>query len=62
MNHDAVIKQLVDALEAAEAHLDWIGWGDSYERECAREAKVPEQITKALEAGLAALLAHKLVS
>lgn len=43
--HDA----LVAALECAQAHLEWIGWGDSYERQCAHDAGLPEQIELALK-------------
>ncbi len=43
------IAQLKDALEEAEDHLEYCGWGDSYERECARNEKLPEKIREALE-------------
>jgi hypothetical protein len=45
----ARIDKLVAALEAARDHLDWIGWGDSWERECAQEARLEERIEEALE-------------
>lgn len=48
---DKLIKQLYDALEAAEAQLDYCGYGDSWEREGAMASKLPEQIETALEAG-----------
>ena len=40
--------ELVGALKAAEQHLDYCGWGDTYERECAREQKLPNMIAKAI--------------
>lgn len=45
---DQLIRTLHAALEAASEHLDYCGYGDSWERECAREAKLPEQIEAAL--------------
>lgn len=42
-------EELRDALNAAQQHLDYIGYGDDYERECAREAKLEEQINAALQ-------------
>jgi hypothetical protein len=45
-----LIQQLVDALSVANYHLDYCNWGDSWERECAREAKSPEQLEAALKA------------
>jgi hypothetical protein len=44
------IKLLTEALEAAYQHLEYCGYGDSWERECATAAKLPEQIEDALEA------------
>lgn len=43
------VEQLKEALECAEEHLDYCGWGDSYERECARNEKLPEKVREALE-------------
>lgn len=40
-------KQLFDALTAASEHLDYSNYGDKWERECAREQKLPEQISNA---------------
>ena len=45
---DTLIEQLRDALQAAANHLDYCGYGDSWERECAREAKLEEKIQNAL--------------
>lgn len=42
-----IIEELREALEAAEGHLDFCGYGDSYERSCAGD--VPNKIEKALE-------------
>lgn len=39
---------LLDALNAAHEHLEWCGYGDSWERECAMEAKLPQKIEAAL--------------
>lgn len=44
------IALLQDALEAAQAHLEYCGWGDSWERECAEHAGLPEKIQAALDA------------
>ena len=41
---------LREALRAAEQHLEYCGYGDRWERECARSAKLPEQIVDALAA------------
>jgi hypothetical protein len=41
---------LAEALEGACGHLDFIGWGDSYERECADGSGLREQIEAALKA------------
>lgn len=42
--------ELLSALEAAEGHLDYCGYGDSWERECALhgEPNLPTQIDAAL--------------
>ncbi len=43
------IKFLTKALQAAKEHLEFCGYGDDYERECAKESKLPELIQKALD-------------
>ena len=43
-NHDA----LVEALEAAEGHLEYCGYGDRWESSCAHNAGLPEKIKQAL--------------
>ena len=42
-------EKLRDALEDAKAHLEFCGYGDSYEREGAMQDGLPEKIDKALE-------------
>ncbi len=37
------------ALQAASDHLDYCGYGDKWERECAQESKLPENIARVLE-------------
>ena len=37
------------ALEAARDHLEFISYGDSWERECAEASELPTQIEKALK-------------
>lgn len=44
------IELLREALLAAESHLSYCGYGDSWERECAYEQKLPQQIEAALTA------------
>lgn len=41
-------RALAEALQAALDHLNYCGWGDSWERECAMEQKLEEQIQAAL--------------
>ncbi len=41
---------LREALLAAQAHLDYCGYGDKWERECAEYSKLPEKIQLALDA------------
>lgn len=43
-----VVRKLRDALASAEQHLDWIGWGDSYERSCIGD--LPDRVEQALAA------------
>lgn len=46
--HNCVVCTLIAALEAAHAHLEYCGYGDSWERECAVEEKLDQKITDAL--------------
>lgn len=43
-------KQLLKALKLASEHLDYCGYGDRWERECAQAAKLEEKIAAAIEA------------
>ena len=43
------IALLRGALEAAQEHLEYCDYGDRWERECADEQGLPEQIADALE-------------
>jgi hypothetical protein len=43
------IKTLRKALTAAKDHLEYCGYGDSWERECAEEQGLPEKLEEALE-------------
>lgn len=45
-----LIKQLRDALDSSDSHHVFCGWGDVYERECARANALPDRITAALYA------------
>ena len=40
--------ELLEALKSAQAHLEYCGYGDKWERECAREDKLSERISKAI--------------
>lgn len=39
-------KKLAKLFQEALAHLEYCGYGDSYERECAREDKLPERLER----------------
>ena len=43
-----LIIELYEALQKAEQHLSYCGYGDTWERECAREDKLEERISTAL--------------
>lgn len=47
---DTITKQLLDALEAAKEHLEYCGYGDKWERECAKESGLEKQIDDAIAA------------
>ena len=49
-----LIQQLVEALKDAESHLDYCGYGDRWERECAESSKLSGKIAEALNAAEAA--------
>lgn len=48
MNEKELIKILQQALSDAQDHLDFCGYGDRYEAECAREHGLEKQIVEAL--------------
>ena len=43
-----VIAELLDALKAAKEHLEYCGYGDSWERECAEAQGLQEKIEDAI--------------
>lgn len=45
-----VVLMLFEALQEAHDHLEYCGYGDSWERECARDSGLPEKIEEALTA------------
>ncbi len=50
LDGQAVAPELLEALKAASEHLDYCGYGDSWERECAVAAGLEKQIAAAIEA------------
>jgi len=44
----AINAELLEMLMAAQAHLEYCGWGDAFERQCARDEGLPEKITAAI--------------
>jgi len=49
MELDKQIEILRDALEDAKSHLEYVGYGDDWERECAFDSGLPDRIDYALE-------------
>lgn len=49
------LKQTREALNDAKEHLDYCGWGDTWERECAKEQGLQPKIDAALDAAEEAL-------
>lgn len=41
-------EDLAKALDAAVTHLDYCGYGDNWERECAHAAELPSKLEAAL--------------
>lgn len=39
-------KQLALLFQEARSHLEYCGYGDNWERECAKEDKLPERLEK----------------
>lgn len=37
-------KKLAELFQEALAHLEFCGYGDTYERECARDDKLPQRL------------------
>ncbi len=50
MKNINVLKKIVETLSDAEHHLDYCGYGDSWERECA--GNLSSEIAESLEAGV----------
>lgn len=46
-----VFEQVLNALKDARDHLDYCGYGDRWEHECAVAQKLPETIDCAIAAG-----------
>ena len=44
-----VQKEFIKLFKDMAQHLDYCGYGDSWERECADERKLPERVDKMLE-------------
>lgn len=44
-----VIKKLLEALEAAKAHLEYCGYDDDWERDYARREGLREKINEAIK-------------
>lgn len=44
----AAVPKLLKALEFAKEHLEWVGWGDRHERQCAIDDGLVELIDEAL--------------
>jgi chromosome segregation ATPase len=49
------LKQTREALNDAKEHLDYCGWGDSWERECAKAQGLEPKVDAALDAAEQAL-------
>ncbi len=50
------LRDLTVALEAARDHLEYCGYGDSWERECARDSGLSKQIEDAILKGKMTIL------
>ena len=42
------LQHILHTMKEVNDHLDYCGWGDSWERECATAQKLPEKWEKAL--------------
>ena len=47
---DELVKKLGEALKDASEHLDYCGYGDSWERECAVHQELPKRVDEAVGA------------
>ena len=47
----ALLKEVIEALQEANDHLEYCGYGDSWERECAIDGGLDKKIEAALEKG-----------
>jgi hypothetical protein len=45
-----LLQQTLDALIEAQSHLDYCGYGDSWERECAAAQDLEGKIQRAIDA------------
>lgn len=46
---EKINEELLEALIAAEEHLSYCGYGDSWERECAEASNLPTKIGTAIK-------------
>ena len=46
---DEFTRRLIEALKLAQHHLEYCGWGDPWERECALADGLPETIQGVLD-------------
>lgn len=53
---DLIRKCLLEALVEAEHHLEYCGYGDSYERECADDNGLAKKTRSAIEAAEASAI------
>jgi hypothetical protein len=51
MLNRVIFKKVLKALEDARNQLEYCGYGDSWERECAFHDKLPEKLEKAIALG-----------
>lgn len=50
-NQRTTMKILLEALQASLQHHEYCGWGDEWERGCAREQKLQDKIEAAVKRG-----------
>ena len=44
-----ITQKLLAVLKKAQTHLEYCGYGDTYEKECAMAEKLPEQIADVIK-------------